>query len=711
MSMALAAPLRLTLSPEATLQLLPTVQPGRVEILVYENRADLRSQVRSRRFDGIRRIWAVDMGDVWVVNAVLEQPEQSLRVAQSGGSWVASVVRAAPTESLLVDAPNLEALAGAATTQCASPRLPIAPLLGEDMSYGVDPDDFEPRLARWTEAEPGAASWEAVQELRSALFVRHEQGEAAAVLYRLGALHRELGHAREAAYYFAKSADRGGEKGLAELQRAGALLQAEQWEAARSSAWKAWKLGASEEGVLEVLGVVALATRDAQAGTTALVLARATARPDALALSGALLMQASCTREAIPILRTAAQYLKRMDPRKSSEARMLLADALILTGDLEHADDLMGQLSERELPEAWAGVLRARGRLVSLLRQSPDKWASILPSLMSQRGGLDSEAAESMFLAGQVQEWLGDDRQALESYLDLVDHHRRLTQGRVSQRLVESWSRRTRRLYAEGREMEALQLHAAVWRPFLADKLADPEPLRLLAGSYRRLGLYYRAMALLGLVAEVEALQKRDDQDTVLQIATLYLDMGHPELAEDAIAVLRTRTLLPSTVGAALVLDGRIAEQNGKLTEARSFWSQAAGNTNYGLEAIGRVAMMDAGEDRCGAALPGLERVLEDGPTRELLGDGMLHTLRARCLGLLANPEGSAVESYSASQSLHDPESQRFVRYLSEEASKKAGISPPGGIVRPEPPDIWSLMEEEEEAQAEFTTRVAGLKQ
>jgi tetratricopeptide (TPR) repeat protein len=710
MSLALAAPLRLTLSPEAALQLLPTVQPGRVEVLVYENRANLRAQVKNRRFDGIRRIWAVDMGDVWVVNAILEKPDQSLRIQQKDGSWIGNVVRSAPSESLRIDAPTLDQLAAAPTLQCQSPRLSIAPLLGEDMSYGVEPDDFKPLLPRWTDAEPNVVSWDAVQELRAALFVRHESGEAAAAYYRLGALHRDLGHAREAAYYFGKSVEKGGEKGITELQRAGALLQARSWDAAQTAAWKAWKEGAPEEGVIEILSVVALATQDNKAGTLGLALAHATARPDALALAGALLMQNNCAQQSIPILKTAVQYLRRTDKNKAAEARMLLSDALLLTNDLDAAEDLMGQLSEHQLPESWAGVLRARGRLVSLLRQSPDKWASILPSLSSQRAGLDTEAAESMFLAGQVQEWLGDDRAALESYLDLVDHHRRLTGGDVSRRLVQAWSRRTQRLYAEGRDVEAMQLHAAVWRPFLANKLDDPETLRLLAGSYQRLGLHYRAMAMLGMVAEVEGLQKRDDQATVLQVAGLYLEMGHPELAEDTLAVLRTRSLNPASTGAAFVIDGRIAEQKGLVEQARKFYGLASTVPQSRLEAIGRLAMMDAGEDRCIPALPRLEEVLEDPASRSRLGEGLLRTLHARCLEQVGNIEGSAVEAFLASEQLSDPDSKRMVRYLSAQASEKVQLAPPGGIQRPDPPDIWVLLQDEDDAQREFTERIAALK-
>ena len=59
---ALAAPLRLLPSPGATLQLLPTVQPGLAEVMVYDNTEDLRAQIKGQRFEGIRKIRATNMG-------------------------------------------------------------------------------------------------------------------------------------------------------------------------------------------------------------------------------------------------------------------------------------------------------------------------------------------------------------------------------------------------------------------------------------------------------------------------------------------------------------------------------------------------------------------------------------------------------------------------------------------------------------------------
>ena len=326
-------------------------------------------------------------------------------------------------------------------------------------------DLFVPRLPQWQEAEPPRSDWQAVADLRAALFVRHEKSDEAERYYRMGALHRDLGHAREAAYYFAISRDKGGERGLTELQRAGSLLSSHQWDAARDAAWNAWKLGAPEDSVLEVLGVIALATHNPNAGSTALVMAHTTARPDSLALAGAMLLENGCPDEAIPILRTAQRYLNRRDPSKAAEARLMLVDSLILSGQMETAGEVLGDLTEKDLPPEQAGVLRARNRLLALLRLTPDKWASLIPGLNTLRHQRGAEAAESLYLLGQVQEWLGEDEGAIDTYLDLVDNHRRLMEGAPAKRLVATWIRQNRKMLEEGKDLEAMKLHTAIWRP------------------------------------------------------------------------------------------------------------------------------------------------------------------------------------------------------------------------------------------------------
>lgn len=712
LSMAFAGPLRLSPSPEADVQLLPTVQAGRAELIVYDNLVDLRPQIKNHRFDGIRRIWATDTGDVWVINMIFDKPNTSLRLERGTEGWTGKVLAQPAQDSLFIKAPTLaDIAAGKATAPvCPAPKLSIRPLSGEDLSYGMLPQNSLPQLARWTEAEPTAISWDEVQALRSALFVHHEQLDAATALYRLGALHRELGHAREAAYYFGEANTKGGNHALILLQQAGALLAAHRWEDARTITYQAWQAGAPEDEVLEVLGVIALATHDPQSNQIALALAGATARPTSLALAGSMLMQVTCPEQAIPILEKAIKYLRRSDQPRTAQSRLMLADALILMGRLDDADNLLAILSDRDIPEDWAGVLKARSRLVALLRQTPDRWAAMVPSLDAFRNGIDSEAAESLFLLGQIDEWMGDDRSAIEIYQNILEHHRRLQNGEPAKRLLASWVRRSAELVDAGNMLDALSLHTAVWRPSFTELQDNPEPLRPLAEGYRQLGLYYRAMSVLGTMAEIEGRTHRDDQLSILSIAEVYLEMGHPDLATDALAVLKDRKQLPGIAGRTRLLEGRIAHAKGDFPAARQLWAQAMASTDVAAEAQTRIAILDAEAGACPAALPGLTLGLDTPSVRTTLGEGLLRALRTDCLSKAANPEGAAVEARQAALSLQDAKLKRFATHLSIEESALAGINPPGQPIAPTPPDIWTLLESEEVQNTAFEARLQAAR-
>ena len=109
-----AAPLKLTPGEGADLQLLPTVQPGLAEVMVYGATGDLRAQVRGPRFDGIRKIRATNMGArTWVINMVLNRPDESLELQFANGVWTGSVRKKAPVDALYTPAPSFEELAKA----------------------------------------------------------------------------------------------------------------------------------------------------------------------------------------------------------------------------------------------------------------------------------------------------------------------------------------------------------------------------------------------------------------------------------------------------------------------------------------------------------------------------------------------------------------------------------------------------------------------
>ena len=707
-SPANAAPLQLRVSPGATLELLPAVQPERAEILVYDNRVDLRPQIQGR-YDGVRGIRVVDMGDLWVVNVQLrpEAPALALRAGEDGWSLV-------PALSGAVTAPP-------ALAPCASTPLPISPLQRGDMSYGLDPLHYHIASPRWTDAEPagpgehlsGQAMQAMIDDLRGALFVRHEQIDRVSALYRLGALHRDTGRTREAAYYFHQAAAEASAAGGAphphlstiSLQLASALVPTARWEDARAAAQAAAAAGAPEDTVLEMLSAIALAEGGAQAADTAIRLARASARPMARALSGALLMQQGCAAQVVPILQEVLPWLRRLDPERAAESRAMLADAMILTGRFDEADDLLAAIGEREVSPQLAGILRARTRLLALLRLSPDQWGSMAPGLDKLRNNtdpdLEAEEAESLFLLGQIQEWLGDDQAAIQTWQRLLDRNRRLESGQPAKRLAAAWARRDAHLHAEGRIEEAMALHLAVWRPGLSERLDDPEPLRRIAEDYRRLGVYHRAVSLLGTVAEMEGRLGRDDQRTVFGIADIYLQMGLPELAEDALRVLRARALQPGIAARVAVLEGQIAEQAGDRARARARYAAATAAPEIAPEARARIAALDMAAGDCAAALPHLDAALDDAGARAAIGEGVLRLWRAACLSD-RNPEGAAVEGFRAAQALQDSKIQRFAGHISTESARTAAIPTPGNPAPPDPPDIWRLLEQEEEAAVTF---------
>ena len=254
--------------------------------------------------------------------------------------------------------------------------------------------------------------------------------------------------------------------------------------------------------------------------------------------------------------------------------------------------------------------------------------------------------------------------------------------------------------------MDAMALHATVWRPFMAEQIQDPAPLKPLAQAYLDLGLYTQAMRLLGVIADIEGREKLDDQQTILTIAKTYLGMGHPDLAHDAIAVLSTRTLSQEISGQMWILNGLVAEAEGKPEDMRAAWRQAQTYPTTALEAEGRLARDSALRAQCQPAIPTFQRVLENADVRTLLGEGSVRSLYAWCLDQTKNPEGSTVEAYLASRTLKDTDSRRFVSYISEKAATQAQVPQPGGPSRPSDPDIWSLLGDEEKAHVQFMERV-----
>lgn len=673
---ALAAPLRITPSPEATVEVLAVIDPGRVEVLVHKNTENLRAQLGTAPLDGIRAWRLSDLGGEWLLTAWLDDPTATLVMTPDKGTWTAS------TEPV-----GQVAMIDAEQACDATPHTALTPLHGKDMLHTFPADQFRPRMPRWSEAEVPEANWERVWTLRGNL-----DRTSARAFYALGSMHRDLGHMREAAYYFGEAGKLGVPDGLALLQRASALLAVGQWEAARATAAEARAAGAEEEHVLEIEGYVSLVTGTTDQAAAGRALAAVSTRAAPSLVAGALLLRAGCANEAETALMRAGQ---ETDASRYAMAHLLLVDARLHGGDLRGAEEAIGDVSALRIPARWVPLLRARARLLTLLRQSPDAWAGMIPTLEAVSRKPDDEGTEALWLLGQMGQLLGDSRLVLDSWGELVDRHRDFLAGEPGARLAGAWTARVRTLLAEDRELDALAMHAGVWRAGLLQHLTDPTPLRQLGEIDERYGLYEPALDMMRATAQVEGQQGLDDRTTLLTIARLYRRSARPDEAGETLDFLATRPADPVFGARAALLRAALLEDAGNLDGARSLYDTITAPPAEAMEARLRQAMLNSHTDHCAEAIPVFAS--KPDPLPATISPAQLADDEARCLANLERPTEAEAAAAQAVSALADADAAAFAARLA--------ASPPSAKPRT---DIWSRLREEDLAYAALKARLAG---
>jgi tetratricopeptide (TPR) repeat protein len=657
----LAAPLRLVLSPGATPDVLPVARAGRVDVIVRGNREELRPQVRDRRFDDVVRTRVVDLGGEQVLSAWVAE-DRTLAVARDGDAWLFAAVPWTPPEP-------------------GGPGRVVALELRQGVDTSGIPGalSLEPALPVWAEAEPWRASWADVDALRQEMFGT-EHPPTPAQRYRLGALLRDLGQAREAAYYFGQAAVGAAEGGVVLLQRAGALARARQFGQAAVVAREAERAGAEPAFVLELVGIAALAGAGPPPAALGRELAQAAMTPQASLVAGALLLRAGLPGEATAPLAAAAPHLHG---DLAARAWLLLADAELAAGRLSDAESALAQVEPGQFTDG-AGLLRVRSELASLLGRTPDRWLDGVPRLQSLARGQGESALDALFLLGQVYAALGEERAAIESWSELVRRDPQAVAGVAGDRLAEAWEVRTRMLVERGGVFDAVTLHAAAWRPGLGARIADPGLLRAVGVGYRDAGLARRALDCLREVAAIESDRGLDPRDTGLEVGETYVAMGAwPQVEETAAWLARL-----GAVGDAAALSARAAGASGRPSEARSGWTRAAREGRWAVEARLHLAMLDAAAGDCADARPVLEAAL--GEPRPEVADAL-----ARCGGSKLLAAGAALDEGS-------------VRAGAWEALS-AGAS--GGLLAESlvaTPDVWGRLAAEEATHAGLRARLAA---
>lgn len=668
--LAVAAPLRFTPSSGAVVEVLPVTVSGRVELVIHGNSVDLHPQVGDASVDGVKSLRLLDMGAVWLLTLTMRDPETTIALSRVGDTLTASLAPARPLPP------------GDGGACDAAPRSPLVPLHTRDLLGAFSSELVAPIMPRWDEAELGDPTWEYAAELRRTLDPADARGH-----YALGALHRDLGHAREAAYYFSAASRLGAPGPIAVLQRAGVQLVVHDLVGAAQSAAEARTLGADEEVLAQIEGIVALMASGDDPASSGRVLASASGRARSAIVAAALLLRGGCSTEASAVLQRA---VNDPDDVLATLALRLLVDARILLGDVAGAEAALAALSERGTPPTLAPLLRSRASLLTLLKQSPDGWAVMVPTLDRIGRGTGEEAAEALFLLAQISETLGDPRLSIYAWTTLVDRDRAFLNGEPGRRLARAWQARVKGLLHEGREMDALAVHAGVWRPGLIDHLQEPSALHDLASAAERLSLYSPALDLLRTASEVEGRRGLDDRASILTIARLYRLSGRIPEAEQSLDLLATRPPDPILADGMTLLRAAMQEDLGNDDAAWALYVSIRPPRPLAGEAALRRAMIDAHNGRCVDALPVFAWPPDPFPAGMSLSE--MNEDEARCLLATGHPDDARVKAAQAAALLVNPDAVGFAAWTAGAPSIQG--------------DIWSRVHGEDAAQATFTARV-----
>jgi tetratricopeptide (TPR) repeat protein len=675
---AVAGPVVLPVTPDVSTQVLPQAVPGRIDILMRPVHPELRTP-RGFPADGVRAARSMDLGGtavitLWTVDPTARAWVKRGRYGLEVRIWPTGRKgsdEAPPTE--IAPAP---AGPGAADPGCGDNPVPVlVPLHGADMTSTFTASEFSLDLPSWQTAEPTGATWDRVSELRLELTDPNlHPADRTRFQYTLGALHRDLGYAREAAWYFGKAHLAGVPRGVALLQRAGALLQARDWEGARVTAVAAAREGASLVHALKIQGIAALFSDEFPGPAVGLALSALQPHPDAALVAGAVLLRSGCFVDATAPLRRSVEG----NPPGSEMGKLLLADALLLAGDVAGAEDVLKELRSHDVPRRWAGPLRTRSRLAAMLRESPTTWPAMIPTLERQGRQWDEEGAEALFLLGQIGERLGDEPRALESYGALVDRWRSLARGEPGRRLHQAWSQRLSALLKTNRDTDALALHNAFWRRSLASWVVDTTPLAEVARAYARIGLHEQALDTLTTLADVEGQRGLDDRNTILEIAEAYRATGRLDEAMDTLDFLARRKPDPALEGRARMVRGRVLLEQGDSEAARAWFASVEGAPPLIAEAVLRIGLLDAAAGRCENAI----KLLPATPS-DLVSDpspGVVLAARSQCLRALGKEDEGRGTAAAASTRLLDEGSASALGYV-------GGVPPKDGAA-----DIWEKL-------------------
>lgn len=698
-----AGELVLQVDESATTSVLPTVAAGRIDVAVHQNQSDLSSQVHALHTrDWITAARAIDTGGNWVVTFWLAHPKDGVALETEPGKLTFTPVPgAAPVAPELPAAESLSSiLAGKArSVRCEAVPLPL-PLLPPDAEAALLTSPLpRPETPLWTDAEPTVVGWSEIEGTRALL--AQGEGDPARLLYRLGALHRDLGHAREAAWYFGKVAAKDRSAGaIAYLQAASAFLTVGEWERAEGAAKLAADAGAPPEHVLHVLGAISAHRFPGQGGALGRSLAATSPNPEALLLAGQLLLEAGCGTESLAVLHRALPYLNRRD---AAVATLWAADSHMLLGDLDAAARTYAEVSARRLDPERAAILRGRTRILAIEQASAATWAGPLAELARDASENNPASAAALFALAQAYDILGENGESVQTYATLSRRFPSLVASVAGKQHWSALERRFDQLLDAGRDMDALALHRSGWDDGLIPHVDDPAALARIANAYGETEFPDAALATWRTVADIERVHKLDSRETVLAIANLYVEAGAFADALDSVAWLKRHPLPSARRGEVALLEGRAHVGLRDVAKARSSFGTALASASTQPAAAARIALLDADNGACPVAIEPLTTALAAPPAG--VDPTSLSDALVRCHLAAGNPEAAAVPALVAAGATTDDGTRALRTWQASRLSPDAA----GGKLAEAAatsPGVWGQLAREEQAQREFAVRM-----
>ncbi len=674
------ATLALAVTPGARAELLPSTQPGVLEVAVTDNRVSLHGQLQEIRssgnlyLPGVRDYEAISLGggrsflrirlsdatqqaDVAVVDGRLV-----VRFTPTAGSGTSESSETAPFFGPFEGPLPVSVLATdpPARRPAMPPSRPLVPLLGDASYTRIDPLDVPlDRTSHpagdgiWVppvpEEGPTAAlhrspdDWWAIDGYRELLTtgVPDATVETSARL-RLAQAHLRLGMPHEADYYLRSVL--AAETNVAlpadvHLLAAQARLGLGDWEGARAHCVAASDLGAPPAWVLPCLGALAFETgvpAPTDVGRAIGALEPTDGNPTHgvhLLLAAQLLASDHRYGEAARLAERAIDALKAdisadlAGPATRdhlAHAWLTLGDARYLQADDEGATSAWTQASRLGMPR----LARLRRGMRELASQPRRTWGQSIPWLDRQTRDGSPVAVEAHYLLAQIETAYSDPAGAARRYSQIWDlDPERTLRSDVPERQLEACEGRLMELAHDQRWADTLVFAKSCWRPELDWLAADTRAQESLADAWDGMGLVDPALKHQRRAVQVRNQLGRDDLPSLLDLADLYTRSGRPQEA------LETVEYIGSSIPAAQRGDPRIG-----LVEAEA-WA-ALGEPDRALRLLVRgerasverhpgvaarattlAALLEARRGRCDRALPRLEDLPLDAPFEEQVAE------------------------------------------------------------------------------------------